>query len=115
MSDHPVLTGLPDDMSEQAATAFNTLRGGPDWQISSHVTVPALSKAALFILVKDEADMIGQNLRHHYQLGFRRFLFSTITAQTAQQTSSCSSGRITRMLVSSARLIIRSPIIRHQK
>lgn len=73
MSDHPVLTGLPDDMSEQAATAFNTLRGGPDWQIAPHVSVPALSKAALFILVKDEADMIGQNLRHHYQLGFRRF------------------------------------------
>lgn len=73
MSEHPVLTGLPDDMSEQAAIAFNTLRGGPDWQVSPQVTVPALSRAALFILVKDEADIIGQNLRHHYQLGFRRF------------------------------------------
>nr|WP_298795001.1 glycosyltransferase family 2 protein [uncultured Acetobacter sp.] len=73
MTDHPVLTGLPHELSERAALAFNTLRAGTDWEISPQVSVPALSKAALLLLVKDEADIISQNLQHHYQLGFRRF------------------------------------------
>jgi tetratricopeptide (TPR) repeat protein len=35
--------------------------------------IPALSSSGLIMMVKDEADIITQNLSHHYSIGFRNF------------------------------------------
>ncbi|KXV65394.1 glycosyltransferase family 2 protein [Acetobacter orleanensis] len=60
-------------LNQRAKRTFDAVRSGPCWQVRSDVTIPALRYAALLMLVKDEADIIGLNLRHHYRLGFRRF------------------------------------------
>lgn len=59
--------------SRRAADAFNRHRAGLDWVPQPPHAIPALAKAVLFLMVKDEAEIIGQNLAHHYALGFRRF------------------------------------------
>jgi hypothetical protein len=56
-----------------AAKKFNAERPSPSWRIIRGLTLPALHDAVMIMLVKDEADIIGQSLRHHHQLGFRRF------------------------------------------
>lgn len=35
--------------------------------------VPALARAGIMMMVKDEADILSQNLEHHYALGFRSY------------------------------------------
>ncbi|SIQ07048.1 glycosyltransferase family 2 protein [Acidiphilium angustum] len=57
----------------QAYWRFEATRGTPGWGPMAPERVPALEKAGIILLVKDEADIIGQNLVHHYQLGFRCF------------------------------------------
>ncbi|HQT87850.1 MAG TPA: glycosyltransferase family 2 protein [Acidiphilium sp.] len=52
---------------------FNQTRHRPDWRPHMPGHVPALAKAGLIMMVKDEADIITQNLEHHYALGFRTF------------------------------------------
>jgi hypothetical protein len=56
-----------------AAAHFASQRHSADWQPCFDVCVPALETCALLMMVKDEADIIRQNLDHHYRLGFRRF------------------------------------------
>lgn len=73
MNTYAGLVTVLNSLNQRAHTAFDTLRQGPDWQVRSDVTIPALRHAALLMLVKDEADCLGRNLRHHYRLGFRRF------------------------------------------
>lgn len=74
-------------LNQRAKYAFDTMRSGPYWQVRSDITIPALQHAALLMLVKDEEDSIGLNLRHHYRLGFRRFfiLDNNSTDGTAQE------------------------------
>ena len=63
-----------NELANQAATTqFNALRASPGWQPQKPHTIPALARAAICMMVKDEADVIAQNLEHHYNLGFRRF------------------------------------------
>ena len=52
---------------------FNETRHRPDWRPRMPGSVPALAQAGLIMMVKDEADIITQNLEHHYALGFRTF------------------------------------------
>ncbi len=52
---------------------FDRTRASPGWQPRSPGRVPALARAGMILLVKDEEDIIGQNLNHHYALGFRAF------------------------------------------
>ncbi len=59
--------------NDRAAGAFDRHRAGLDWMQRPPREVPALRRAALFLMVKDEAEIIWQNLSHHYALGFRRF------------------------------------------
>jgi hypothetical protein len=61
---------LADVMAEQT---YDAERPDPSWRIARDITLPALHDAVMIMLVKDEADIIGQNLRHHFALGFRRF------------------------------------------
>lgn len=73
MNTNAGLVDFLNGLNHRAKRAFDTLRAGPRWQVRSDVTIPALRHAALLMLVKDEADILGLNLRHHYRLGFRRF------------------------------------------
>lgn len=78
--------GLIREFANRRATGlFDELRAGPDWRPQPPRRVPELAGAVLFLMVKDEAEIIGQNLRHHYALGFRRFfiLDNGSTDQTA--------------------------------
>jgi hypothetical protein len=52
---------------------FNQTRHQPDWRPRMPGSVPALAQVGLLMMVKDEADIITQNLEHHYALGFRTF------------------------------------------
>jgi hypothetical protein len=52
---------------------FGAARGKPDWRMHGGGSIPALADAVMMLMVKDEDDIIGQNLRHHYAMGFRRF------------------------------------------
>lgn len=52
---------------------FDRTRASPGWQPRRPGRVPALERAGMILLVKDEEDIIGQNLSHHYALGFRAF------------------------------------------
>ena len=74
-------------LNHRAQQRFDALRAGPFWHVRSDVTLPALRHAALLMLVKDEADILGLNLWHHYRLGFRRFfiLDNNSTDGTAQE------------------------------
>ncbi len=57
----------------RAAMVFDAHRSSQSWQPQPPRRVEALVRAVLFIMAKDESDIIGQNLVHHYALGFRRF------------------------------------------
>ena len=56
-----------------AAAHFASQRPGPGWAPCFDLSIPELAACALVLMVKDESDIISQNLQHHYQLGFRRF------------------------------------------
>jgi hypothetical protein len=56
-----------------AVRKYNAERQNPAWRAARDIALPALHDAVMIMLVKDEADIIGQSLRHHYALGFRRF------------------------------------------
>lgn len=68
-----VITRLPTGLDQRAQISYDALRKGPDWAVQDQVEIPTLRQAVLFLLVKDEADIISINLQHHYRLGFRRF------------------------------------------
>ena len=56
----------------RAAHSYATMQ--PDWAgLRLPGSVPALSRAGLVMMVKDEADIVTANLEHHYRLGFRSF------------------------------------------
>ena len=57
----------------KAEETYNAQRALPDWRIQPAREIPGLSDAVMMLMVKDEDDIIGQNLRHHYAMGFRRF------------------------------------------
>ena len=57
----------------KAEDTYNAQRAMPDWRIHPAREIPALRDAVMMLMVKDEDDIIGQNLRHHYAMGFRRF------------------------------------------
>ncbi len=57
----------------QAYWHFEGKRTVPGWGAAAPTRIMGLSKAGMMLLVKDEEDIIGQNLRHHYDLGFRVF------------------------------------------
>ena len=59
--------------NSQAAALYNQHRSSSRWVVQPPREVSGLKNAVLFLMVKDEADIIGQNLEHHYALGFRRF------------------------------------------
>ena len=56
-----------------ARESFTRQRPSAGWHPRSDVDIPALRTAILVMMVKDEADIIGQNLAHHFRLGFRYF------------------------------------------
>jgi tetratricopeptide (TPR) repeat protein len=57
----------------KAEDTYNAQRAMPDWRIQPARDIPALRDAVMILMAKDEDDIIGQNLRHHYAMGFRRF------------------------------------------
>lgn len=71
---YPHLLEPPASFKQAAKTAFDTLRGSDAWCINDNVVVDGLREAAILMLIKNVDDIIGVNLRHHYHLGFRRFL-----------------------------------------
>ena len=75
--------------NKQASAIYNLRRSEPQWKPQTPGRIEALHKAVLFIMIKDEADIIGQNLEHHYALGFRRFfiLDNASTDDTANVVS----------------------------
>lgn len=87
MNTYAGLVEFLNGLNQRAKQEFDIVRAGPHWVVRSDVTIPALRHAALLMLVKDEADILGLNLRHHYQLGFRRFfiLDNNSTDGTAQE------------------------------
>lgn len=52
---------------------FEETRNQPGWRPRLPGRVNALARAGLVMMVKDEADIITQNLEHHHALGFRAF------------------------------------------
>jgi hypothetical protein len=57
----------------RAAELYQQYRHSPEWKPQRPREISALRNAVLFIMIKDEDDIIGQNLEHHYALGFRRY------------------------------------------
>ena len=72
--------------NQTAARHFNLLRASTDWCPQQPSPVAALAGCAICMMVRDEADIIVQNLQHHYDLGFKKFfiLDNNSTDQTAQ-------------------------------
>ncbi len=66
-------TILGEMANHQAAAIYDTRRAEPGWRTQPPRRVGSLARAVLFVMAKDEADIIGQNLAHHHALGFRRF------------------------------------------
>lgn len=62
-----------DTTNGMAQSVYDAHRSSAAWCPQPPRRVDALARAVLFIMVKDECDIIGQNLSHHYALGFRRF------------------------------------------
>lgn len=58
----------------QAYWHFGATRHADSWR-PPHCPgeIPVLHRAGMILMVKDEEDIIGQNLRHHYAIGFRCF------------------------------------------
>lgn len=52
---------------------FANTRAAPSWGGKEAGPVPALARAGLLMMIKDEADIILQNLEHHHRVGFRNF------------------------------------------
>lgn len=52
---------------------FEATRPSPGWGGKAPGPIPALARAGLLMMVKDEDDIIYQNLTHHYRIGFRSF------------------------------------------
>lgn len=65
-----VLRSITDPI---AAANFAAQRHSADWSPCFDVVIPELASCALMLLIKDESDIISQNLEHHYHLGFRYF------------------------------------------
>lgn len=59
-------------LDQRAVGAFENTRRTPEWELHANVHVSGLAKAVLLMMVKDEDEIILQNLEHHYRLGFRR-------------------------------------------
>lgn len=57
----------------RACGHFNETRKNPGWRPHIPGRVPALARAGLVMMVKDEADIIAQHLEHYHALGFRTF------------------------------------------
>lgn len=81
---------IRDRTNKQGKIAFDAQRGSVFWEPQAPRRIDALIRAVLFIMAKDEGDIIGQNLAHHYALGFRRFfvLDNASTDDTAAVVSS---------------------------
>lgn len=60
-------------LGTKAKLAFETETRGPGWTPLPIKTVPALAQAGLVTMVKNEADIFGQMLQHHYDLGIRSY------------------------------------------
>jgi tetratricopeptide (TPR) repeat protein len=56
-----------------AGQIYDAERPAAGWRVARDISLPALHDAVIMMLVKDEGDILGQNLRHHFALGFRRF------------------------------------------
>lgn len=52
---------------------FTATRGLPSWGAKSCDPIPALARAGMLMMIKDEDDIIYQNLAHHHRIGFRSF------------------------------------------
>ncbi|HQT67682.1 MAG TPA: glycosyltransferase 61 family protein [Acetobacteraceae bacterium] len=57
----------------QAFWHYDQTRSTPSWRPRCPGRIPALVNAGMILLVKDEDDVIQQNLEHHHALGFRAF------------------------------------------
>ena len=73
-----VVTGTPlgvlqTHCDQLARASFHDQRASSSWHPHQDVTLAALGSAVLVMMVKDESDIIRQNLQHHYKLGFRYF------------------------------------------
>jgi glycosyltransferase involved in cell wall biosynthesis len=64
-----IIRRLADYRAEQK---YDAERPAAEWRVARDISLPALHDAVMIMLVKDEGDIIGQNLRHHFALGFRR-------------------------------------------
>jgi len=86
-----LLRGITD---RQAASTYAAQRASGAWAPQFDLFVPALASCALLLMVKDEDDIIGENLEHHYRLGFRRFfiLDNASTDQTAARIAAFRAG-----------------------
>lgn len=62
-----------NSINNDAIKFFNNLRLSSDWSLISDTFISNLNRAVLFMMVKNEGDIIFYNLEHHYRLGFRRF------------------------------------------
>lgn len=67
------ISEVRENTNKQGKLAFDAQRGSVFWEPQAPRRIEALIRAVLFIMAKDEGDIIGQNLEHHYALGFRRF------------------------------------------
>jgi hypothetical protein len=56
-----------------AIEAYDSRRANPAWGPVPVRPLAGLAGAALLMRVKDEDDILPQNLRHHHRMGFRRF------------------------------------------
>jgi len=82
-----ILRALTDPV---AVEHFAAQRHGVAWKPRFDVAIPELAASALVLMVKDEGDIISQNLEHHHALGFRRFflLDNASTDDTAARIAS---------------------------
>lgn len=65
---------------------FENTRGSINWQPRKTGKVESLTQAGLIMMVKDESDIITQNLNHHYDLGFRFFcLLNNMSTDTTDE------------------------------
>ena len=60
-------------LGAKATEAFDRRRRESSWTPLAPSTVPALARAGLVMMIKNEVDIVGCNLDHHYALGFRTF------------------------------------------
>ena len=77
---------VQDETNRRGRAAYDAQRSTASWQPQPPRRVDGLARAVLFIMAKDESDIIGENLEHHFVLGFRRFfvLDNASTDNTAE-------------------------------